>query len=295
MRDAARARSTRCPKVELPPGKTDTDFVLGLLRARKASSPSTDPDSAPPLEDGFFRIVFLASLDELERNLRRCRRLHRRVPIRVATIRYACVAAAVTIVLLWTLYSCARPLLLIYVSALFATGLAPLVHIIERQRMRRDQQAPPAARRGDPRDLRDGARHRSSALPRRSCRRWSGQSQEFWTHLPAYMDSAQQKLASWGLIAPDGHRSRSCCSRRPPEAVTWSTSILATLWGFVGGIFGVVSILLLTFYLLVESATPVRAVRAALSAPRSPSASRGSASWPPRRSARGSAARCCSA
>src|SRR5262245_17382618 len=50
-------------------------------------------------------------------------------------IRYACVAAAVTIVLMWTLYLVRGPLLLIYVSALFATGLAPLVQFIERQRI----------------------------------------------------------------------------------------------------------------------------------------------------------------
>ena len=48
-------------------------------------------------------------------------------------IRYACIAAAITLVLLWTLYLVRGPLLLIYVSALFATGLAPLVHVIERR------------------------------------------------------------------------------------------------------------------------------------------------------------------
>jgi hypothetical protein len=37
--------------------------------------------------------------------------------------------------LLWTLYLVRGPLLLIYVSALFRDGLAPLVHIIERQRI----------------------------------------------------------------------------------------------------------------------------------------------------------------
>jgi alanine-synthesizing transaminase len=52
------------PKVELPPGKSDTDFVLGLLRNKGiltvyGSGFGTDP------RDGFFRIVFLASLDEL--------------------------------------------------------------------------------------------------------------------------------------------------------------------------------------------------------------------------------------
>ena len=59
-------------------------------------------------------------------------------------------AAAVTIVLLWTLYLVRGPLLLIYVSALFATGLAPLVLTIER-RSHAAQQAARAAAGGDPR------------------------------------------------------------------------------------------------------------------------------------------------
>ena len=45
-------------------------------------------------------------------------------------IRYACVALAVTIVLMWALYLVRAPLLLIYVSALFATGITPLVNFI---------------------------------------------------------------------------------------------------------------------------------------------------------------------
>ena len=42
-------------------------------------------------------------------------------------IRYACVALAVTVVAVWTLYLIRGPILVIYVSMLFATGMAPLV------------------------------------------------------------------------------------------------------------------------------------------------------------------------
>jgi len=54
------------PQVELPPGKTDADFVLGLLRATGVltvfgSGFGTDPSM------GAFRVVFLASPDELNR------------------------------------------------------------------------------------------------------------------------------------------------------------------------------------------------------------------------------------
>ena len=54
------------PQVSLPPGKTDEDFVLGLLRETGVlcvygSGFGTDP------RDGAFRIVFLASPEELGR------------------------------------------------------------------------------------------------------------------------------------------------------------------------------------------------------------------------------------
>ena len=53
------------PRVALPPGRTDEQFVLGLLREAGilcvyGSGFGTDPT------DGFFRIVFLASPLELD-------------------------------------------------------------------------------------------------------------------------------------------------------------------------------------------------------------------------------------
>src|SRR5204862_6931875 len=53
------------PKVELPPGRTDQDYVLGLLRATGVLC-VYGSGFGMPSQDGFFRIVFLASPDELE-------------------------------------------------------------------------------------------------------------------------------------------------------------------------------------------------------------------------------------
>jgi alanine-synthesizing transaminase len=61
---APRSAFYAMPKVELPPGKTDADFVLGLLRAKGVLT-VYGSGFGTALEDGFFRIVFLASLDEL--------------------------------------------------------------------------------------------------------------------------------------------------------------------------------------------------------------------------------------
>lgn len=52
------------PKVALPPGRTDVDYVLGLLRAKGVLCVYGSGFGTAP-EDGFFRIVFLASPTEL--------------------------------------------------------------------------------------------------------------------------------------------------------------------------------------------------------------------------------------
>ena len=52
------------PKVALPQGRTDADFVLGLLRATGILCVYGSGFGTAP-EDGFFRVVFLASPDEL--------------------------------------------------------------------------------------------------------------------------------------------------------------------------------------------------------------------------------------
>jgi alanine-synthesizing transaminase len=52
------------PKVDLPPGKTDVDYVLGLLRSKGVLT-VYGSGFGTALEDGFFRIVFLASPQEL--------------------------------------------------------------------------------------------------------------------------------------------------------------------------------------------------------------------------------------
>jgi alanine-synthesizing transaminase len=53
------------PRVALPPGRTDEDFVLGLLRETGVLCVYGSGFGLPAAE-GYFRIVFLASLDELK-------------------------------------------------------------------------------------------------------------------------------------------------------------------------------------------------------------------------------------
>ncbi len=53
------------PQVALPPGRTDTDYVLGLLRATGILCVYGSGFGTRP-EDGFFRVVFLAPPAELD-------------------------------------------------------------------------------------------------------------------------------------------------------------------------------------------------------------------------------------
>jgi alanine-synthesizing transaminase len=53
------------PRVDLPPGRTDEDYVLGLLRATGVLCVYGSGFGTAP-SDGFFRVVFLAPVDELE-------------------------------------------------------------------------------------------------------------------------------------------------------------------------------------------------------------------------------------
>lgn len=61
---APRAAFYVMPQVALPPGKTDEDFVLGLLRETGILC-VYGSGFGLPARDGFFRVVFLASPDEL--------------------------------------------------------------------------------------------------------------------------------------------------------------------------------------------------------------------------------------
>ena len=62
---APRSAFYAMPKVELPPGKTDVHYVLGLLRTTGVLCVYGSGFGTAP-EDGFFRIVFLASPRELD-------------------------------------------------------------------------------------------------------------------------------------------------------------------------------------------------------------------------------------
>jgi len=167
-----------------------------------------------------------------------------------ALIRYALAGAALTAALLWGAYLVRSALLLIYVSVLFAIGLAPLVSLVER---------------------------RIGRLPR-----WAviltiyllflgvlaglavmvippmvEQARGLFSALPNMLQQGQQWLIDRGLLS----RELSLQEAVQQSQVGGSdavTTIVGAVWSFVGGVFGFVTILILSFYLLLDSEAFVR-------------------------------------
>ena len=171
-----------------------------------------------------------------------------------ALIRYGVVFTAFTAVVMWALYLVRSDLLVMYVSALFATGLAPLVRIIERKRIRL------AGKRRIPRAAAILVIYGTvlgllAALAAAVVPPLVAQAQQLWTDLPTRLELLQLTLVEWGVV-PTGTSLVELLKRVPmagsADAVT---ALIVALWGIVGGLFGVVTILLLTFYFLVESET----------------------------------------
>ena len=164
-------------------------------------------------------------------------------------IRYGFVWFAIAVIALWALYLIRSQLLLIYVCVLFATGISPLVRWIERRR--------PVGRRRLPRPLAILLIYGAvigtivgigfAVIPS-----LARQSQQFVKELPDLIERGQQRLISWGVISA-GTSYTDLLQKSPIAGGDAMTMVMSTVWGFVGGLFGMVTILLLTFYMLVES------------------------------------------
>ncbi len=163
---------------------------------------------------------------------------------------FTIVSTAGAVLLLWTLYLVRDQLLLLYISGLLATGLAPLVLAIERQKI------VPIGRKRLPRAAAILAIYGlvlavvggvlAAALPP-----LIQQAEEFWKNLPTTLDALQAQLVSLGVL-PATLTLRDILSQAPPGSAGAVGSVLMAVWSIIGGLVGLLSILLLTFYLLVE-------------------------------------------
>jgi predicted PurR-regulated permease PerM len=167
-------------------------------------------------------------------------------------IRYGVVFIAITVVMMYTLYLIRSQLLLIYVAALFATGLAPLVGMIERQRIL------PVGQGRLPRAAAILLIYGTvlgvlAGLVVAVAQPMTTQAQELWKVLPEKIESLQQMLVKWGVLQNTVTYKEVLQNAPAAGGADAVSTLLAAVLSIAGGMFGIVAILLLTFYLLVES------------------------------------------
>jgi len=167
-------------------------------------------------------------------------------------IRYAILMVALAAIVLWSAYLVRSVLLLLYVSGLFAIGFSPIVRLIERQKLL------PVIGTRFPRWLAIlvlylviiGALVGVGMLVFPPL---VEQSQQLWAVKDEMFERAQQFLRERGLLTRH-FTFREAVERAPGagggEAVT---TVLGAVVGVVGGIFGFLTILIVTFYILVEA------------------------------------------
>ena len=168
-----------------------------------------------------------------------------------ALIRYAIFMTAFTAIVLWAAYNVRDVLLLLYISGLLAIGFSPIVRLIERQKLL------PVGTRRFPRWLAIlvlylmiiGTLISIGAL---MVPPLVEQSKALGAALPEMFEKAQQFLIQRGVLSE--HLTWQQAVERAPgtkgEAVT---TVLGAVLGLLGGIFGFVTILIVTFYILVEA------------------------------------------
>lgn len=171
-----------------------------------------------------------------------------------ALILYAIWMTAFCVIVLWAAYHVREVLLLLYISGLFAIGFSPIVRLIERQRLL------PVGSRRFPRWLAIlvlyvfivGALVGVGMLMFPPL---VEQAQQLWDQRAQMFDQAQGFLRERGLLQGESITLREAVERAPGAA--GDTNVVSTVFGairgVVGGIVGFLTILIVTFYLLVDS------------------------------------------
>jgi len=170
-----------------------------------------------------------------------------------ALIRYGLIATVFTAAIAWTLYQVRDTLLLVYVAMLVAIGLSPLVDTIERHHV--------AARLRLPRWGAILAIYLLLAAALVSIGALVfpplvTQARELWAAAPELLHRAQLWLIQRGLLSREITVMEAV--QQAPGGTDAVTTVFGAVWGIVGGVFGVVTILIVAFYMLVDSANIVR-------------------------------------
>jgi putative heme transporter len=161
------------------------------------------------------------------------------------------VAIIVTVCIgFWALYLARRALLLIYISVLLAIGLTPLVRFIERLQLTW------VGIRRVPRWLAIlvlylGVVAVAAGILLLVVPPAISQGIELWRNLPLLLDRAQSFLVERGIIAHPVTVAEALANA-PEGGGSAVSTVVGTVGGLVGGVIGLFTLLILTFYLLVD-------------------------------------------
>ncbi|HEU4690345.1 MAG TPA: AI-2E family transporter [Vicinamibacterales bacterium] len=165
-------------------------------------------------------------------------------------ILYAIWMTALVVIGFWVAYQIREVLLVLYASLLFAIGFSPIVRLIERQHLL------PVGSRRFPRWLAilvlyvfiisAAAAVISMILPP-----LTDQAREFWAHKDQLFERVQTFLVERGLMQRPITLEQAV-AQAPVSGDTVGT-VFGAVRGVIGGLFGLVTILIVTFYLLVDS------------------------------------------
>jgi predicted PurR-regulated permease PerM len=175
-------------------------------------------------------------------------------------VAWSIVMVGVALLLAVALYQVRTVLMLVYVSGLLAIGLAPIVRAVERQKLL------PVGTRTFPRWLAILTLYLTllvtvvglgfAVIPP-----LVRQGQSLWRRVPDLFARGQQFLIDRGLL--DHEFTMSEALQKAPTGMLGAggdavTTVVGAVINVAGGVFGVVTILILTFYMLVESDTIFR-------------------------------------
>jgi predicted PurR-regulated permease PerM len=165
---------------------------------------------------------------------------------------WAIAVLAATVILLWAAFLVRGVLLLLYVAGLLAIGFSPIVRVIEKQTVL------PIGTRRFPRWLAILILYVAilgtlTGIGTLVFPPLIEQAQQLWAARFEVFDRLQELLLSTGLISE--HMTFREAVERAPVAQGGQAvgTVVSAVAGLVGGVVGVLTILILTFYFLVES------------------------------------------
>lgn len=169
-----------------------------------------------------------------------------------SVVGWAIAMTALAVIVLWCAYLVRDVLLWIYVSGLLAIGFSPIVRLIERQKVL------PIGTRRFPRWLAILILYlfilgTLTAIGFMIVPPLVDQGQQLWAALPDMFDRGQKFLIERGLLK-EHLTLREAVERAPgPGGGEAVGTVMGAVVGVVGGLFGLFTILILTFYMLVDA------------------------------------------